>query len=220
MPWFQYFFFLYLNLKQKPLLLSIPHNKLPCLKPSDVDVIELHDCFSANELINYEALGLCPLGKAGEMIDNGDNTYGGKYVVNPSGGLISKVSRFYKHNYLKKNMPCLRTISNVLSSVHFVIKQNCLKTSHKTRFSWDPFALSQSNQKTSFFASHFLISINSVLLFWLQDNGLIAQVVKEESCKQEVMGSNLIIYFSSISKLIQKSGWHKFTRTFLIVNSL
>jgi len=60
------------------------------LKPQDVDVIELHDCFSANELITYEALGLCPLGKAGELIDNGDNTYGGKYVVNPSGGLISK----------------------------------------------------------------------------------------------------------------------------------
>merc|ERR1711997_1375307 len=58
--------------------------------PDKVKVIELHDCFSANELINYEALGLCPLGKAGEMIDNGDNTYGGKYVVNPSGGLISK----------------------------------------------------------------------------------------------------------------------------------
>ena len=72
-------------------MLSIPLNKLPCLKPSDVDVIELHDCFSANELITYEALGLCPLGKAGELIDNGDNTYGGKYVVNPSGGLISKV---------------------------------------------------------------------------------------------------------------------------------
>lgn len=60
------------------------------LKPSDVDVIELHDCFSANELITYEALGLCPEGKAGEMIDRGDNTYGGKFVVNPSGGLISK----------------------------------------------------------------------------------------------------------------------------------
>ena len=52
--------------------------------------MELHDCFSANELITYEALGLCPEGKAGEMIDRGDNTYGGKYVVNPSGGLISK----------------------------------------------------------------------------------------------------------------------------------
>lgn len=59
-------------------------------KPTDVQVVELHDCFSANELITYEALGLCPLGKAGELIDRGDNTYGGKYVVNPSGGLISK----------------------------------------------------------------------------------------------------------------------------------
>nr|CAH7754904.1 unnamed protein product [Callosobruchus chinensis] len=59
-------------------------------RPSDVQVVELHDCFSANELITYEALGLCPPGKAGEMIDRGDNTYGGKYVINPSGGLISK----------------------------------------------------------------------------------------------------------------------------------
>ena len=59
-------------------------------KPQDVDVIELHDCFSANEMLTYEALGLCAPGKAGELIDNGDNTYGGKYVVNPSGGLISK----------------------------------------------------------------------------------------------------------------------------------
>lgn len=60
------------------------------LKPGDVDVVELHDCFSANELITYEALGLCPEGKAGELIDRGDNTYGGKFVINPSGGLISK----------------------------------------------------------------------------------------------------------------------------------
>ncbi|XP_023153413.2 sterol carrier protein 2 [Amphiprion ocellaris] len=60
------------------------------LKPSDVNVVELHDCFSANELITYEALGLCAEGKAGELIDRGDNTYGGKFVVNPSGGLISK----------------------------------------------------------------------------------------------------------------------------------
>ncbi|XP_038622006.1 non-specific lipid-transfer protein [Tachyglossus aculeatus] len=60
------------------------------LKPSDIDVIELHDCFSSNELITYEALGLCPEGKAGELVDRGDNTYGGKWVINPSGGLISK----------------------------------------------------------------------------------------------------------------------------------
>lgn len=59
-------------------------------KPQDVDVVELHDCFSANELITYEALGLCEEGKAGEFIDKGDNTYGGRIVVNPSGGLISK----------------------------------------------------------------------------------------------------------------------------------
>lgn len=57
---------------------------------ADVDVVELHDCFSANELITYEALGLCGEGEAGHFIDSGNNTYGGKHVVNPSGGLISK----------------------------------------------------------------------------------------------------------------------------------
>jgi sterol carrier protein 2 len=58
--------------------------------PENLDVVELHDCFSCNELITYEALGLCPEGKAGEFIDSGAQTYGGKVVVNPSGGLISK----------------------------------------------------------------------------------------------------------------------------------
>lgn len=58
--------------------------------PRSVGVVELHDCFSANELITYEAIGLCEEGKAGEFIDKGDNTYGGRVVVNPSGGLISK----------------------------------------------------------------------------------------------------------------------------------
>ncbi len=60
------------------------------LGPEDVDVVELHDCFSCNELITYEALGLCPEGKGGEFVDSGAQTYGGKVVVNPSGGLISK----------------------------------------------------------------------------------------------------------------------------------
>ncbi|MDO8614690.1 MAG: lipid-transfer protein [Dehalococcoidia bacterium] len=60
------------------------------LGPEDVDVIELHDCFSANELITYEALGLCPEGKAHTLVDDGAVTYGGRWVVNPSGGLISK----------------------------------------------------------------------------------------------------------------------------------
>lgn len=58
--------------------------------PNDIQVVELHDCFSANELVTYEALGLCEVGKAGEYIDKNQNTYGGKHVVNPSGGLISK----------------------------------------------------------------------------------------------------------------------------------
>ena len=64
--------------------------KMAGLKPSDVQVCELHDCFSANELITYEALSFCPVGKAGVYIDKGDFTYGGRIVVNPSGGLISK----------------------------------------------------------------------------------------------------------------------------------
>ena len=60
------------------------------LGPEDFQVIELHDCFSANELLLYEALGLCAEGEAPALIDKGDTTYGGRWVVNPSGGLISK----------------------------------------------------------------------------------------------------------------------------------
>lgn len=60
------------------------------LGPEDFQVIELHDCFSANELLLYEALGLAKEGEAGHLIDSGATTYGGKWVVNPSGGLISK----------------------------------------------------------------------------------------------------------------------------------
>ncbi|KPC62431.1 lipid-transfer protein [Streptomyces chattanoogensis] len=56
----------------------------------DVDVIELHDCFSVNELLTYEALGMCADGEAGKLIADGATTYGGRWVVNPSGGLISK----------------------------------------------------------------------------------------------------------------------------------
>jgi len=58
--------------------------------PKDVDVVELHDCFTANEILTYEALGLCGEGEAEKMIEAGDNTYGGKFVTNPSGGLLSK----------------------------------------------------------------------------------------------------------------------------------
>ena len=58
--------------------------------PDDLDVVELHDCFAHNELITYEALGLCPEGGADKFIRDGDNTYGGRVVTNPSGGLLSK----------------------------------------------------------------------------------------------------------------------------------
>lgn len=58
--------------------------------PEDVNVVELHDCFTANELLTYEGLGLCPEGGAEQFIWDGDNTYGGKVVTNPSGGLLSK----------------------------------------------------------------------------------------------------------------------------------
>jgi len=60
------------------------------LGPEDVDVVELHDCFTANELLTYEALQLCKEGEAEKFIWDGDNTYGGKFVTNPSGGLLSK----------------------------------------------------------------------------------------------------------------------------------
>jgi len=58
--------------------------------PDELDVVELHDCFAHNELITYEALGLCPEGGADKFIRDGDNTYGGQVVTNPSGGLLSK----------------------------------------------------------------------------------------------------------------------------------
>ena len=64
--------------------------ELSGIGPEQLDVVELHDCFSTNELITYEGLGLCPEGKGGEFVDSGANTYGGQVVVNPSGGLISK----------------------------------------------------------------------------------------------------------------------------------
>ncbi|KMU87262.1 nonspecific lipid-transfer protein [Coccidioides immitis H538.4] len=56
----------------------------------DIKVCELHDCFSANEMITIDALELSDPGKAHEMVRRGDITYGGKMVINPSGGLISK----------------------------------------------------------------------------------------------------------------------------------
>ncbi|HWO58892.1 MAG TPA: lipid-transfer protein [Umezawaea sp.] len=58
--------------------------------PEDIRVVELHDCFATNELISYEALGLTPEGTGEKFVEDGDNTYGGRVVTNPSGGLLSK----------------------------------------------------------------------------------------------------------------------------------
>jgi acetyl-CoA acetyltransferase len=60
------------------------------VSPDDVDVVELHDCFAQNELISYEALGFCGEGEAERFVCDDQNTYGGKIVTNPSGGLLSK----------------------------------------------------------------------------------------------------------------------------------
>lgn len=60
------------------------------LGAEDLDVIELHDCFTTNELISYDALGLSAPGAAERLVEDGDNTHGGRYVVNPSGGLLAK----------------------------------------------------------------------------------------------------------------------------------
>ncbi|MCC6192938.1 MAG: lipid-transfer protein [Burkholderiales bacterium] len=58
--------------------------------PEDIDVIELHDCFASNEIVTYAALGLCREGEQEKFVMEDQNTYGGRYVVNPSGGLLSK----------------------------------------------------------------------------------------------------------------------------------
>ena len=58
--------------------------------PEDLDVVEVHDDFTALELVAYEDLGLCPKGEAGRFIDEGLNDFGGNCVVSPSGGLLAK----------------------------------------------------------------------------------------------------------------------------------
>jgi sterol carrier protein 2 len=60
------------------------------VSPRDVNVVELHDCFTTNEVLTYEGLGLTEEGGAEKFIEEGGNTYGGRVVTNPSGGLLSK----------------------------------------------------------------------------------------------------------------------------------
>ncbi|HEY6645403.1 thiolase C-terminal domain-containing protein [Povalibacter sp.] len=58
--------------------------------PEEIDVIELHDCFTSNEASTYVALGLCKTEDINQFVADGQNTYGGKYVICPSGGLLAK----------------------------------------------------------------------------------------------------------------------------------
>ncbi|MEW5945210.1 MAG: thiolase family protein [bacterium] len=60
------------------------------LGPGDLDVVELHDCFSVAELVHYENLGLCGRGEGGRFIEEKRSHIGGEVAVNPSGGLLSK----------------------------------------------------------------------------------------------------------------------------------
>lgn len=60
------------------------------LGPEDLDVVELHDAFTISQLIYYEALQLCAPGDALKLLHDGETTYGGRYVVGPSGGLLSR----------------------------------------------------------------------------------------------------------------------------------
>jgi len=60
------------------------------LGPADIDVAEVHDCFTGVELINYEDLGFCEEGASGKLVETGETDIGGRLPVNPSGGLLAK----------------------------------------------------------------------------------------------------------------------------------
>jgi acetyl-CoA C-acetyltransferase len=64
--------------------------EMAAAKPSDIQVAEVHDCFTFVELMSYEDLGFCPVGKAGALIDSGETRLGGKLPINTSGGLKAK----------------------------------------------------------------------------------------------------------------------------------
>jgi len=83
---------------QKPSLVEYPATikaaqqayKMAGIGPQDIDVAELHDCFSSQEIIDYEDVGFCERGQGGKLIESGATTIGGRIPVNPSGGLMSK----------------------------------------------------------------------------------------------------------------------------------
>ncbi|HKZ88586.1 MAG TPA: thiolase domain-containing protein [Candidatus Bathyarchaeia archaeon] len=64
--------------------------EMAALKPSDINVAEVHDCFTFVEIMSYEDLGFCPVGKGGKLIESGETRLGGRLPVNTSGGLKAK----------------------------------------------------------------------------------------------------------------------------------
>lgn len=64
--------------------------KMANIQPKDVNVAEVHDCFTNVELMAYEDLGFCPPGGSGRLIENGETNIGGILPVNTSGGLKAK----------------------------------------------------------------------------------------------------------------------------------
>ena len=64
--------------------------KMAGIEPRDIDVAEVHDCFSFTEICNYEDLGFCAKGEGKVMIEKGETTLEGNIPVNPSGGLMAK----------------------------------------------------------------------------------------------------------------------------------
>ena len=64
--------------------------KMAAVKPMDIDVAEVHDCFTFAELMAYEDLGFCPVGASGKMVENSETCLGGRLPVNTSGGLKAK----------------------------------------------------------------------------------------------------------------------------------
>ena len=60
------------------------------VNPEDVDIAEVHDCFTIAEIIAYEDLGFCKPGEGGQLMESGETNLDGRLPVNTSGGLKSK----------------------------------------------------------------------------------------------------------------------------------
>jgi acetyl-CoA C-acetyltransferase len=60
------------------------------LNPQDINLAEVHDCFTFAELMAYEDLGFCKVGEGGKLIESGETCLGGRIPVNTSGGLKAK----------------------------------------------------------------------------------------------------------------------------------